>query len=203
MDDATRGRLFEPFFSTKAKSKGAGLGLAAVFGMVKTAGGGIAVTSAAGSGTTIELWLPEVTPDADAVPLPKTVGPSVGGTVMLVEDEAGVRRATQRILEVNGFTVLSAGNSREAREVLRLHAHTPIRLLLTDVIMPGESGPVLAADVLRERPGLKILFMSGYTGDELHSEELTRAGGQLLIKPFSAVSLIERINSMLVEPAGV
>ncbi|HEY4301071.1 MAG TPA: ATP-binding protein [Candidatus Didemnitutus sp.] len=203
MDEGTRGRLFEPFFSTKTRSKGAGLGLSAVFGMVKTAGGGLAVTSAIGAGSTIELWLPEVAPAAGEALPAKAVGVSVGGTVMLVEDEPGVRRATQRILETNGFSVLSAGNSTEAREILRLHAHTPIRLLLTDVIMPGDSGPVLAADVMRERPGLKVLFMSGYTGDELHSEELTRAGGQLLIKPFNAASLIDRINTMLVEaPAG-
>ncbi|HVU15801.1 MAG TPA: ATP-binding protein [Candidatus Didemnitutus sp.] len=198
MDETTRSRLFEPFFSTKAKSKGAGLGLAAVFGMVKTAGGGIVVTSALGSGTTIELWLPEVAPAVEELPVParNAAGPG-GGTILLVEDEAGVRRATQRILEANGFTVLSAGNAREAREVLRDNAATPIRLLLTDVIMPGESGPVLAADVMRQRPELKVLFMSGYTGDELHSEELTRAGGQLLIKPFNATSLLDRIRVVL------
>jgi PAS domain S-box-containing protein len=203
MDEATRARLFEPFFSTKERGRGAGLGLASVFGMVKTAGGGIVVNSAAGRGTAIELWLPELACDLPvAASATSTAATPAGGeTILLVEDEAGVRRATQRMLESQGYTVLSAADAQEARVVLAQPAAREVRLLLTDVIMPGQSGPVLAADLVRERPRLRVLFMSGYTGDELRSDELVRAGGQLLIKPFTADELTSRVRQVLTQPA--
>jgi PAS domain S-box-containing protein len=208
MDLATRARLFEPFFSTKERSKGAGLGLASVFGMMKTAGGGIVVRSAPGQGTVIELWLPEVTAaftEAVSPPAPvltRAVLPAGGETILLVEDEDGVRRATQRILESKGYKVLAAGGAQEARTVLLQPEARAVKLLLTDVIMPGQSGPVLAAEVVKQRPELRVLFMSGYTGDELRTEGLARAGGKLLIKPFTADELTARVHRALVEPVA-
>jgi len=202
MDETTRARLFEPFFSTKERGKGAGLGLASVFGMVKTSGGGIVVRSARGQGTTIELWLPEVAAES-AEKLDATAGapgPAGGEMILLVEDEAGVRRATQRILESKGYVVLTAGEALEARALLAQPVARDVKLLLTDVIMPGQSGPLLAADVVRDRPQIRVLFMSGYTGDELRAEGLSRAGGQLLIKPFTAEDLISRVRQALAEP---
>jgi len=204
MDENTRTRLFEPFFSTKERSRGAGLGLAAVFGMVKTAGGGIVVRSAPGQGTAIELWLPEqacVIEEKAAVPAAAPADRKAR-KILLVEDEDGVRRATQRMLEARGYTVLAASDAREARSVFEQPAARDIDLLLTDVIMPGQSGPVLAADLVRNRPQLRVLFMSGYTGDELKTDEMARTGGQLLVKPFSAEDLTARVRQVLEAPAA-
>jgi two-component system cell cycle sensor histidine kinase/response regulator CckA len=202
MDEATRARLFEPFFSTKESGRGSGLGLAAVFGMVKTADGGIVVKSKPGQGTVIELWLPEMTGLVPSVtPATETgTGGGDGATILLVEDEAGVRKSVQRILEANGYIVLAAGDAQEARAVLEQPGARDVALLLTDVVMPGQSGPALATDLVRQRPQLRVLFMSGYTGDELRTEELARAGGQLLCKPFSVAELMAKVRQVLAEP---
>jgi len=204
MDEPTRARLFEPFFTTKARGKGTGLGLASLYGMARTAGGGITVDSHPGRGTQISLWLPEVM----AAVTPKTVSAapfaSAGGseTILLVEDEELVRLAAQRILEIKGYVVLTAANADEAHRVLQNHAG-PLHLLLTDVIMPGQSGPVLAADLVRQRPDLRVMFMSGYTGRELATQGMEGAKSRLLLKPFTSEEMIAGVRAALTGPPGL
>ncbi|MFI5336311.1 MAG: ATP-binding protein [Opitutales bacterium] len=204
MDEATRARLFEPFFTTKARGKGTGLGLASSYGMVKEAGGGLSVDTQPGRGTTFNLWLPELDEVAAAPAAPVPAEEALRGTetILIVEDEEPVRLATERILMLRGYTVLSASDADEARRVLQAHAG-PLHLLLTDVIMPGQSGPQLAAELVKLRPDLRVLFMSGYTGQELGSHGLGRSQTNLLQKPFSVDELTVRVRSVLAGPAGL
>jgi hypothetical protein len=202
MDEKTRARLFEPFFTTKARGKGTGLGLASIYAMVKQAGGGIAVESESGRGTTISLWLPRVDelperPGNSRHPYPD----SGSGTILLVEDQAEVRIATERMLQLKGFTVVSACDAADARRILQHHAG-PLDLLLTDVIMPGQSGPALAASLVKERPGLRVLFMSGYTGQELATHGLDHTRTNLLVKPFTLTELSSRVSEAIKGPPG-
>ena len=201
MDEVTRSKLFEPFFTTKERGRGTGLGLASIYGTVKTAGGGITVQTQPGKGTTIGLWLPEIA----AGPAGVVSGPvaAVGGseTILLVEDEDLVRQATQRILVAKGYRVLAASDANDARRVLSDHPGR-VELLLTDVMMPGQSGPVLAADLVKQRPDLRVLYMSGYTGNELGAHGLENADARLLVKPFSVDQLTSRLRQVLAGPAG-
>jgi len=196
MDEATRARIFEPFFSTKARGEGTGLGLAGVYGMVKRAGGGITVESLQGKGTRIRMLLPRIT--AEASPESQRRGPrdTTPGweTILLVEDDTAVRSATNRILLAAGYTVLTARDATEAKRVMSNHPGK-VHLLLSDVIMPGESGPSLAAEMVRDQPGLRVLFMSGYTGDELRGHNVDRQA--LLRKPFTVEQLTAKVHEML------
>ncbi len=203
MDEATRAKLFEPFFTTKERGRGTGLGLASVYGTVKTAGSGLTVVSNPGQGTTIGMWLPEVIPDpAPAMPIP--TGTNVGGseTILLVEDEPLVRQAAHRILLAKGYDVLVACDADDARRVLGSHAGQ-VHLLLTDVMMPGQSGPALAADLVKLRPGLRVLYMSGYTGNELGAHGLVHSDVRLLVKPFTVDELTARLRTILAGPPGM
>ncbi len=196
MDEATRSRIFEPFFSTKARGEGTGLGLAGVYGMVKRAGGGITVESLPGKGTRIRMLLPRIS--AEAGPTQDRHGPrdTTPGweTILLVEDDTAVRSATNRILLAAGYTVLTARDATEAKRVMANHPGK-VHLLLSDVIMPGESGPSLAAELVREQPGLRVLFMSGYTGDELRGHHVDRQA--LLRKPFTVEQLTAKVHEVL------
>ncbi|MDQ5977851.1 MAG: hypothetical protein QG602_823, partial [Verrucomicrobiota bacterium] len=164
MDEEARAKLFEPFFSTK--NRGRGFGLASLYGMTKTARGGITVQTSPGCGTTISIWLPEVPPAPSPARLPRQSAVSGTATILLVDDEPLLLKTTHRILQAKGFTVMPAGSAEEAKEVLAMHSG-PVHLLLTDVIMPGQSGPALATDLVKSRPELRVLYMSGYTGSEL------------------------------------
>ena len=204
MSEETRARLFEPFFTTKPRGKGMGLGLASIYGTVKAAGGGITVRSEAGRGTAIAIWLPETGP-ASAAPAPAAApAPGAGGTetILLVEDEAPVRLATQLALEAKGYRVLPAADADDAERVLGAN-QGPVHLLLTDVLMPGRSGPALATELLRRHPELRVLFMSGYTGHELEAHGLANAGSRLLVKPFSIDHLTARLRQVLAGPPGL
>jgi len=204
MDESTRARLFEPFFTTKPRGQGKGLGLASIYGTVKAAGGGITVRTESGRGTTFAIWLPETGPE-EAPPAPAAVPAPVTGaseTILLVEDELPVREVTARSLQTMGYRVLSAVDADDAEKVLAAHPG-PVHLLLTDVIMPGRSGPALAADLVRQRPDLRVLFMSGYTGDELEAQGLGGATTRLLVKPFSLEQLGARLRQVLAGPAGL
>ncbi len=200
LDDETRERIFEPFFTTKERGRGTGLGLTTVYGMVKQARGGITVTCPAGGGTAFALYLPRVEP-GPSQPEPEAAPASaVGtGTILLVEDDPVVREAASRILRVAGYTVLSAGDAAEARRVLGA-LEAPVDLLLTDVMMPGGSGPALAADVLRLQPSIRVVFMSGYTGDELGADALAISATPLLRKPFTVEQLTNRVRDALGRP---
>ena len=203
MSESTRARLFEPFFTTKERGKGTGLGLASIYNTVKAAGGGITVETQPGRGTTISLWLPVVlsaVPPPEIKPQPSATGGSE--TILLVEDEEPVRQATERILQLKGYRVLAAADAEDARRVLQAHAG-PLHLLLSDVIMPGQTGPVLAADLVRQLPDLRVLFMSGYTGQELASQGFDRVKSNLLVKPFSVADLAARVRQALSGPTGL
>jgi len=190
MDEATLARVFDPFFTTKAASRGSGLGLASVYGIVSQAGGSVDVESSPGRGATFRVVLPATAERPVPAEIRSTQTPPVppGAVVLLVEDDDAVRTAVRRILESAGFEVLEAVDADRAIELAREH-EAPIDLLLTDVIMPGASGAELAERLIRERPGLRILFMSGHAGDEL-SRRGVGATAALLEKPFTAEALL-------------
>src|SRR2546422_995762 len=174
MDGATKARLFEPFFTTKEPGRGTGLGLATVYGIVKQSGGYIWAYSELGHGTTFKIYLPRVAETAQApesTPSPPT---PVGGseTVLVVEDQDEVRRLTKRVLEARGYTVLAARNGAEALEIVGRHA-TQIHLMITDVVMPGMNGRELAQLACARRSDLKVLYVSGYTGEAVLEHRLT------------------------------
>jgi PAS domain S-box-containing protein len=197
MSEEVRAHLFEPFFTTKEVGKGTGLGLATAYGIVQQSGGSIAVTSEAGRGTTFEIDLPEVMGEP-AVPVPQAPRGDIRGTetVLLVEDEEAVRNLTRRVLKHNGYHVLSAPNGETALEMSRMHVGK-IHLLLTDVVMPGMSGPRLAEVLLGEREGLRCIFMSGYAATALEQKVLLRRDTAFLQKPFTTEQLVRRVRETL------
>jgi CheY-like chemotaxis protein len=184
-------RAFEPFYSTKPKGEGTGLGLATVYGIVTQTGGTIEIDSAPGSGTTIEVLLPatEAEPVGEPASRDGADAAARGETILVVEDEAAVRRLTCRILAREGYRVLEAADGARALAMWDEHAGE-IDLLLTDVVMPGMSGKELA-----ERLGIEPVFMSGYTDDVMlrHGME----GLRLVQKPFDAQTLLGAVRSAL------
>jgi CheY-like chemotaxis protein len=200
MNDEIQAHLFEPFFTTKEKGKGTGLGLATVYGVVQQSGGHIRVNSAADRGTTFLIYLPRVeAPDigsreADPPLLPR---PSPGTeTVLLAEDEEVVRRFAREILSGNGYRVLEAGNGREA--LLLSEAHRgEIHLLLTDVAMPKIGGRELGERIRLQRPGLRILYMSGYIDDAILRGVVRDDGIPFLQKPFTTEGLARKVRQVL------
>jgi signal transduction histidine kinase/CheY-like chemotaxis protein len=200
MDEATRTRMFEPFFTTKAQGKGTGLGLSTVYGFVRQCGGFISVLSTPGRGTSIELLLPRAK-TAVATPLTPIVLAEPAGskleTILLAEDEDGVRQLTIETLERRGYRVLAAASGEEAIRVASSHDGT-IHLLISDVVMPGMKGPELAQRLRAMRPGIKVLFVSGYAADVVTPNDLREAS--LLSKPFSPAALSKAVRSALDVP---
>ncbi len=191
------GRIFEPFFTTKAKGKGTGLGLATVFGIVKQSGGYIWVYSEPGMGTTFKVYLP-ITQEALQPSVPKIPVPTATGseTILLVEDQPSLRELGRIILERDGYQVLSAGTPAEALKIAAAYAE-PIHMLVTDVVLPGMNGPVLAEQLTRSRPQIKVLFVSGYTENVIgHHGELAPETN-FLEKPFTHETLSAKIRSIL------
>jgi two-component system, cell cycle sensor histidine kinase and response regulator CckA len=199
MDTATQQRIFEPFFTTKEKGKGTGLGLSLVYGVVKQSGGYIDVASTRGKGTTFNIYLPRVTQNVVET---KTIGPDhpeeLRGTetILLAEDEDTLRALTRHLLELYGYRVLEACDGNQA---LRLSEQTAneIHLLLTDVVMPGISGRVLADQLKQKRSDVKVVFMSGYTGQRVGEKEILEPGSLFLQKPFTRDSLARKIREAL------
>jgi signal transduction histidine kinase len=200
MDEATKAHIFEPFFTTKEIGKGTGLGLATVYGVVKQSGGFIWVDSSLGGGTTFEIYLPQV---ADAAPIQFEEKPSIipdgNETVLVVEDEAGVRELACQFLRVKGYNVLEAEGGHDALGVAEWHAGR-IHLLLSDLVMPKMSGGELAARLKIARPEIRIAFMSGYS--EFSRGDLGKGFPEapVLQKPFSPASLVEIVRSALERP---
>ena len=199
MNAETRRRLFEPFFTTKERGKGTGLGLATVYGIIKQSGGYIWVFSEVGEGTTFKIYLPVVGGPAGviekAAPVPAT-GPAhaaAGRTILLVEDEDSVRQLTTLILERAGHHVHAAQSAKEAVAIFDAHADE-IDLLITDVVMPGASGPALLQQLLQRRPTLHVLYMSGYADDALRDQGPIQPQAAFLQKPFSAEQLIRKVR---------
>jgi two-component system cell cycle sensor histidine kinase/response regulator CckA len=197
MDAATQARIFEPFFTTKEHGKGTGLGLSMVYGVVQQSGGAIRVYSALGRGTTFKILLPESRDDREKQPIPEAQSPQTGfETILLVEDEDMVRTLTRRILEAHGYRVLEARDGSEALDLAERHAE-PLDLVLTDVIMPKMSGKELAQRLKQKQPGLKVLFMSGYTENFVSHQGILDADVALIEKPFVEATLLDRIRVIL------
>ena len=190
--------IFEPFFTTKEVGKGTGLGLATVYGIVKQHGGYVGIESAAGTGTAVTIYLARVAASADSVAATESAAPLVAasGTVLVVEDEGELRELTTEVLGMAGYSILSAGSPREALDVARRH-QGPIDLLLTDVVMPGMSGRDLADRLVPDHPGMKVLYMSGYTDDAIVHHGVLDPGTALLQKPFTPDKLTRMVGDVL------
>jgi two-component system, cell cycle sensor histidine kinase and response regulator CckA len=200
MDAETQAHIFEPFFTTKEKGKGTGLGLATVYGIVKQSGGYVWVYSEPGRGTSFKVYLPRVwdeqtTPGRDRTLDGRTL-PQGTETVLLVEDEKGVRELAREYLEMTGYTVIEAENGHTALELAGLHSG-PIHLLMTDVVMPGISGRELSERVKAIRPGIRVLFMSGYTDQAVVHHGILETDAVLLQKPFTVAALAAKLRDIL------
>jgi len=199
MDSPTAARIFEPFFTTKGPGKGTGLGLATVYGIVKQSAGHIFVYSEAGHGTTFKIYLPNADHKiglgsrAEA----ETLAPDAkSATILLVEDDEIMRRLTRQLLEERGYAVVEANDGKAALEWVRSNPGR-IDLVLTDVIMRNMSGPELVKELSGSNPGLKVVFMSGYTGELIAEREVLERGITLLEKPFSRNALLKTIHATL------
>jgi two-component system cell cycle sensor histidine kinase/response regulator CckA len=199
MDADTKARAFEPFFTTKEKGKGTGLGLSTVYGVVKQSGGYIDIYTSPGAGTSFKIYLPRVD---EAI---KAEGASLDGvkssfdgkeTILLAEDEVSLRTLTRTTLELCGYKVLEAKDGVAALEVSEHHDGT-IDLLLTDIVMPGMGGRALAHELVRRRPEIKLVYMSGYTGQAVGAQGPVEPGSVFLSKPFTRVSLTRKIREAL------
>ena len=200
MDAATKARIFEPFFTTKAPGRGTGLGLATVFGIIKQIGGFVDVESAPGEGTTFRVYLPATdepeipaVPAVDAPPRSQTNG---GETLLLVDDEEDIRELAIITLESRGYRVLAAATGDEALVIAEKHAAN-IRVLITDVVMPGMNGVQLADIASRIIPGLKVLFVSGHSNEAISAETLRATNGDYLQKPYLGDALAAKIRTVL------
>ncbi len=193
-----RARMFEPFFTTKEQGKGTGLGLSMVYGIVKQSGGYIWVYSEPGHGTTFKIYLPRVTAPADAVLSPSPIQGAPGGTetILLAEDDDQLRKLAHGFLGRLGYRILSATNATEAMALAREFPDA-IHLLLTDVVMPGESGSQLAEQLAETRPAMRVLYMSGYTDNGIVDKGILEKGLAFLQKPFTPVLLAQRIRQVL------
>jgi CheY-like chemotaxis protein len=197
MDADTRSRIFEPFFSTKVAGKGTGLGLSTVFGIIKQSAGAINVYSEPGYGTKFKIYFPRFESAPVAIQA-DVAAPLSGGseTLLLVDDAAPLRGLTRLLLEGCGYTVLDSGDPADAIEISARH-NGPLPLLITDVVMPGFSGPILAERLRVLRPGMKVLYTSGYADDEVAQHGLIGTDRSFLEKPFGRDALIRKVREVL------
>ncbi|MFQ5528077.1 MAG: ATP-binding protein [Thermoanaerobaculia bacterium] len=210
MDETTRSRLFEPFFTTKEQGRGTGLGLATVYGIVKQSGGYVWVDSETGRGTTFKIYLPRVEGSIENECDGQRAGDAARGgseTVLLVEDDEGVRRLAARVLSRSGYEVLQARHPSEALEIATHHEGS-IGLLLTDLVMPTMSGTQLSRRITDLRPEVRVLYMSGYAPDRVSLREEIGSALPLLGKPFTREALLRTVRDVLegtstmAEPTG-
>lgn len=198
MSEEVRQRIFEPFFTTKESGKGTGLGLSTVYGIVKQSQGYIWVDSAAGKGSAFKVYLPQLDAPTEVTAIRTVAQSSFRGeeTVLLVEDEDGVRALVRQVLHKQGYTVLEARHGGEA--ILQCERHPgEIHLLLTDVVLEGIGGPELAGRLLKMRPDMKVLFISGYTDDAIIHHGVETSSTAFLQKPFTTDTLARKIRQVL------
>ena len=198
MDEDTKARIFEPFFTTKPAGRGTGLGLSTVYGIVKQSGGNIWLYSEPGKGTTFKVYLPAVDAQAEEPDKPASpAAPKSGGeTILVVEDDDQLRRLAHRALAAQGYTVLEADRGASAIDIARRHAGR-IHLLLTDVVMPDTNGRQLADALRSERPGLRVLFMSGYPDGAIVHHNMLDQGVAYIAKPFTTEAVSRKVRQVL------
>jgi len=200
MDSETQAHIFEPFFTTKEKGKGTGLGLATVYGIVKQSGGYIWVYSEPGRGTSFKVYLPRIEEETALprieIPAEASANPRGSETVLLVEDEKGVRELAREYLQMTGYRVIEAENGHAALELAAMH-DGKIHLLMTDVVMPGISGRELSARVQTVRPDIRVLYMSGYTDQAVVHHGILESDAVLLQKPFTLNALALKLREIL------
>ena len=192
--------LFEPFFTTKEQGHGTGLGLATVYGVVTQSGGHVEVESAVGRGTTFKVYLPLAEAEQDEAPAAPTAG-SPSETILLIEDAEALRDMVQEILEAEGYRVIAAEDAERALEVAASHPGR-IALVITDVVMPGMSGPAAAERLLVLRPDIRVLLMSGYTDEAIGQQGVIGRETHFIQKPFSADALLRKVRVVLDQRAG-
>jgi CheY-like chemotaxis protein len=197
MDDDIQRKIFEPFFTTKEIGKGTGLGLATVYGIVKQSGGYIKLRTAPGRGAEFLIYLPRTDAVPDKIlPVERRAKRAATGTILVVEDEAGVKQALQRILVADGYTVVTAANGAEALNLF-VARKCEIDLLITDLVMPGMGGRELARQCSALRGALKVIYLSGYTRDSLLSQQTFEEGTEYIEKPFTRDAILEHIARVL------
>ncbi len=201
MDEQTKARIFEPFFTTKGLGKGTGLGLSTVYGIVKQSGGNIWVYSELGHGTTFKIYLPRESGAMNAEPTKTTTGSmDLRGseTILVVEDEEALRKIANRTLKASGYTVLLASDGEDALRISKQYS-SDIHLLLTDVVMPKMGGRQLVQRLIRKRPAIKVIYMSGYTDDAIINHGVLDAETNFLGKPFTSEDLQKKVREVLDE----
>jgi CheY-like chemotaxis protein len=199
IDPEIQSQIFEPFFTTKERDKGTGLGLATVYGIVKQSGGYIAVDSEKGKGASFSVYLPRLEQSITSPIAPLATAPiNTRGTetILLVEDADPLRKLAEMFLKESGYHILSAADGQQALQVARQH-FGPIALLLTDVVMPGMNGRVLGERLAPSQPGMRVLYMSGYTDSFIAGHGVLEAGTQLLHKPFTQETLTRKVREIL------
>jgi two-component system cell cycle sensor histidine kinase/response regulator CckA len=204
MTDEVKAQAFEPFFTTKEKGKGTGLGLSTVDGIIKQSGGEIETDSAPGQGTTFKIYFPQIENDnniGNGIDKDKDNDVLIRGceTILLVEDEEGIRQLGERILSGNGYTVMTAASGAEGLKALERYGR-PVDLVITDVVMPGMSGREMAREISRKNMSRRTLYISGYTDDAIVQHGVLEPGLSFLYKPFSAASLLRKMREVLDGP---
>ncbi|RNC68635.1 MAG: hybrid sensor histidine kinase/response regulator [Desulfuromonadales bacterium] len=197
MSQEVKRKIFEPFFTTKEQGRGTGLGLATVYGIVKQSGGYIRVDSEPGNGSSFFIYLPRIESATELETISSGKAATLGTeTILVIEDEAGVLNLAVRTLSLKGYNVLQASRPAEAEKLFE-HNRDRVDLVLTDVVMPGKNGPALVEEFRGKRPGLKIIFMSGYTDDTIAPQHMNDHQTAFIRKPFTPDGLTEKVREVL------